>query len=149
MALAKTERSRALVLAGRGGTFAIGPSPGIKDLWASFMSDFGRIDGQIGLKAYGVCHTFKGAEMDYLACVEVANAGNVPGYLTTLIIPARREAVFVHSGRVETLSATWAKIFSHWLPAENLQVAPGPQFEAYDFSADDVNAPIEIHIPVA
>ena len=53
--------SPALILAGRNGNFAIGPTPGIKDLWAVFMEDFGRIAGQVDMKAYGVCHNFDGA----------------------------------------------------------------------------------------
>ena len=78
----RVETFPAMTLAGRNDTFPIGPSPGIKDLWASFMQDFGRIDGQIGMKAYGVCHNFDGkGHMDYLAAAAVEDAGQVPGYL--------------------------------------------------------------------
>jgi len=149
----RLETSPALTLAGRNGTFAIGPSPGIKDLWEQFMTDFGKIEGQVGTKAFGVCHKFdstldSGGTMDYMAAVQVSNAGNVPGYLHTLIIPARKVAVFTHAGGVETLSETWGRIFSDWLPAAKLDVADGPQFEVYDFSMDDGPGKIEIHIPV-
>ena len=145
--------SPALTLAGRNGTFAIGPSPGIKELWERFMPDFGHIAGQVGTRAYGVCHKFdgtleSGGMMDYMAAVQVVNAGDVPGYLHTLIIPARKVVVFAHEGGVETLSATWGKIFSDWLPAAKLEVAVGPQFEVYDFASDDGPGKIEIHIPV-
>lgn len=142
-------KSEALTLAGRNGTFAIGPSPGIKELWELFMPDFGQIAGQVGTKAYGVCHKFDGrGMMDYMAAVQVTNAGDVPGYLHTLIIPARKVAVFTHDGGIETLSETWGKIFSEHLPAAKLTVADGPQFEVYDFSLDDGPGIIEIHIPV-
>ncbi len=142
--------SPALVLAGRNGNFAIGPSPGIKELWEKLMDDFGRIAGQIDMKAYGVCHNFDGAgRMDYLAGVQVANAGDVPGYLHTLIIPKRKVAVFTHGGGLETLSATWSKIFTEGMSAAKLTVAPGPQFEVYseDFDADAGVGSVEIHIP--
>ncbi len=141
--------SPALTLAGRNGTFAIGPSPGIKELWERFMPDFGKIAGQVGTKAYGVCHRFDGkGHMDYMAAVQVVNAGDVPGYLHTLIIPARKAAVFVHDGGIETLSATWRQIFDVWLPQAKLTVADGPQFEVYDFSGAAGAGTIEIHIPV-
>ncbi len=143
--------SPALILAGRNGNFAIGPSTGIKDLWVQFMEDFGRIAGQVNLKAYGVCHNFDGTgRMDYMAAAQVSNAGEVPGYLDTLIIPSRKVAIFDHHGGLETLSSTWGTIFSDGLPLAKLSVAPGPQFEVYsaDFDADAGTGSIEIHIPV-
>lgn len=141
--------SPALTLAGRNGTFAIGPSAGIKELWERFMPDFGKIAGQVGTRAYGVCHRFDGkGQMDYMAAVQVENAGNVPGYLHTLIIPARKVAVFTHTDDVGTLSDSWRRIFDEWLPAAKLSVAEGPQFEVYDFSSDETPGSIEIHIPV-
>ena len=148
----RIETSSTLTLAGRNGTFPIGPSLGIKELWASFMEDFGKIEGQVGLKAYGVCHNFDGTGMmDYLAGVEVKDAGQVPGYLYTLTIPTRKVAVFFHQGPLESISRTWAKIFEEWLPSAKLQVAEGPQFEIYppDFDGDKGAAAVEIHIPVA
>ena len=142
-------QSPALVLAGRNGTFPIGPSDGIRDLWERFMPDFGKIAGQIGTRAYGVCHRFDGkGHMDYMAGVEVENAGEVPEYLHTLIIPTRKVAVFRHEGDISTLSETWRRIFEEWLPAAKLSVADGPQFEVYDFSSDDGPGIIDIHIPV-
>ena len=141
----------AITLAGRNGTFAIGPTPGIKDLWEALMQDFGRIEGQVGLKAYGVCHNFDGmGQMDYLASAEVKDAGQVPGYMFTLTIPARKVAVFTHDGGLESISETWGRIFSEGLPKANLTVAPGPQFEVYpeDLGLENSTNPIEIHIPV-
>ncbi len=145
------EHSPAIILAGRNGNFAIGPSDGIKDLWEKLMEDFGRIAGQVDLKAYGVCHNFDGAgRMDYMAAAAVDNVCDVPGYLHTLIIPKRKVAIFAHSGGLETLSNTWSKIFSDGLPQANLKVAPGPQFEVYseDFDADVGLGTVTIHIPV-
>lgn len=151
MSKAAIQTSRAITFAGRNGSFEIGPQPGIKQLWVKFMEDFGRIDGQVDMKSYGVCHNFDGkGRMDYMAAAEVSNAGVVPGYLHTLIIPARKVAVFTHQGGIENLSETWGKIFSTWLPAEKLEVSPGAQFEVYseDFDADLGLGTIEIHIPV-
>ena len=147
--------SKALVLAGRQGRFAVGPSDGIMALWQSFMEDFGRIEGQMGTKAYGVCHNFSGdtvkrmGEMDYLAAVQVMNAGAVAGYLNTLIIPARREAVFTSDEGVEGLSRAWELLFDKLLPKANALVVPGPQYEVYDFGADGDQNTISIHVPVA
>ncbi len=115
------------------------------------MEDFGRIEGQVGLMAYGVCHNFDGVTyMDYMAAVQVSNGGAVPGYLHTLIIPTRKVAIFRHQGKIETLPQTWSKIFDSWLPQAKLTVAHGPQFEAYseDFNGDAGTGSIAIHIPV-
>jgi AraC family transcriptional regulator len=142
--------SKPLILAGRNGTFRIGPSPGIKNLWTTFMEDFGRIDGQVGFKAYGVCHNFDGqGNMDYMAAAEVRDAGAVPHYLRTLTIPEQRMAIYGHGGGVETLPQAWEALFKTILPKAGLLVAPGPQFEVYDFSDKDGPGSIEIHIPVA
>jgi AraC family transcriptional regulator len=134
----------ALTLAGRNKAFPIGPSQEIKDLWQIFMQDFGKIEGQVGMSAYGVCHNFDGkGHMEYMCAVEVKEAGEVPGYLHTLQIPARKTAVFTHEGPVEKLPESWAAIFNTHLPAAKLEVAHGPQFEVY---GEDPNK-IDIHIP--
>ena len=147
--------SEALVLAGRNGSFNIGPAPGIKDLWVKLMEDYGRIEGQIGFRTFGVCHNLKGnpvsgGTMDYMAAVQVMNAGEVPGYLHTLIIPKRKVAIFRHEGKLRDLSKTWFSIFESWLPEAKLAVAEGPQFEVFseDFDDDAGTGGIEIHIPV-
>jgi AraC family transcriptional regulator len=144
------EFSKPLTLAGRNGVFRIGPDPAIKDVWVKLMEDFGRIEGQVGLRTYGVCHNFDGDMMEYLAAVQVSNAGQVPGYLHTMIIPRRKVAIFRHEGKLETLSETWAWIFDTWLPEANLAVAGGPQFETYsdDFDSDAGTGCVEVHIPV-
>ncbi len=110
------------------------------------MSDFGKIAGQVGFKAYGVCHSFDAGQglMDYMCSVEVADAGDVPNYLFALTIPARKVAVFRHDGDVAAIATTWEQIFLTWLPAAKLEVAQGPQFEVYD----DGETGVEIHIPV-
>ena len=93
----RIETTKPLILAGRNKTYKIGPDPGMKEQWALFMEDFGKITGQVGYLAYGVCHNFDGqGHMDYLCAAEVKDEGQVPGYLATLVIPARRTAVFVH-----------------------------------------------------
>ncbi len=115
------------------------------------MEDFGRIEGQQSTRAYGVCHAFDGkGHMDYMAAVAVADVAQVPGYLDTLVIPSRKVAIFAHQGGLDTLSQAWAAIFSQHLPAAELAVAEGPQFEVYseDFDADTGKGSIEIHIPV-
>jgi AraC family transcriptional regulator len=154
----RIETSAALILAGVNQRYKVGPEIGMKLQWEKFMEDFGRIDGQVGMKAYGVCHDFgsggavssETAYMDYLAGAEVTDGGQVPGYLHVLKIPKRKVAVFLHEGPLEKISETWGKIFSEWLPAAKLEVAQGAQFEIYgeEFYADDAGAKVEIHIPV-
>ena len=135
-----------LILAGRNRTYKLGPDTrmNMKELWGVFMEDFGKIEGQVGFSAYGVCHSINANMMDYMCAVEVKDAGQIPNYLFSLTIPARRTAVFLHEGDIAGLPATWAQIFDEWLPATKLQVAEGPQFEVY---GEDENR-IEIFIPV-
>jgi predicted transcriptional regulator YdeE len=141
--------AKPLILAGRNRTYMMqGPGasdPAIKEQWASFMSDFGAVEGQVGFKAYGVCHSFdaKLGMMDYMCAVEVVDAGQVPNYFFALSIPARQEAVFLHDGDSATIAATWDRIFKEWLPAARLDVAQGPQFEVYG-----EDGAIEIHVPI-
>jgi AraC family transcriptional regulator len=145
----RIETSAPIILAGRNATYAIGPQPGMKDQWASFMQDFGQIEGQIGLNAFGVCHAFDGkGQMDYMAAAQVSDGGQVPGYLHVLQIPARKVAVFLHEGPLEKISETWGLIFNTWLPAAKLEVAYGPQFEIYGEAFNGGREEIEIHIPV-
>jgi AraC family transcriptional regulator len=104
------------------------------------------------MKCYGVCHAFDhDNHMHYLAAAEVSDAGQVAGYLYTLTIPVRKVAVFGHRGSVDTISETWALIFSEGLNAANLTLAEGPQFEVYpeDIGVEGTAPTIEIHIPVA
>ena len=137
-----------IILAGRNKTYKVGPDPAMKEQWASFMTDFGKIDGQVGFNAYGVCHSFGNGMMDYMCAVEVKDAGQVPGYMYTLTIPSRRTAVFLHEGDIAGLPKTWMKIFDEWLPAAKLEVAQGPQFEVYGEAFNKGDDKIEIFIPV-
>ncbi len=142
--------SAPLILASINKRYKVGPDARMKLQWEKLMEDFGRIEGQVGMKAYGVCHDFGEGHMDYMAAAEVKDGGQVPSYLHVLHIAARRIAVFLHEGPLEKISETWMKIFDFWIPAAKLEVTAGPQFEVYGekFYADDVNAKVEIHVPV-
>jgi AraC family transcriptional regulator len=142
--------SAPLILAGVNQRYKVGPDAGMKLQWEKFMEDFGRISGQVGMRAYGVAHDFGEGHMDYMCAVEVSDGGQVPGYLHVLHIPARKVAVFLHEGELAKISETWGKIFSEWLPAVKLTVAQGAQFETYgeDFYAADADGKVEIYIPV-
>jgi AraC family transcriptional regulator len=146
----RIETSAPLVLAGLNRTYAIGPDPGMKAQWTEFMTDFGKVEGQVGMKAYGVCHAFDGkGQMDYLCAVEVKDPDQVPNYFHVLKVPARKVAVFTHDGPIAGIAKTWSRIFDAWLPAEKLSVASGPQFEIYGEAFDDGAGRVEIHIPVS
>ena len=138
-----------IILAGRNATYAIGPQPGMKEQWSLFMQDFGKIEGQVGFNAFGVCHAFDGkGHMDYMAAVEVKDGGQVPNYLHVLKIPQRKTAVFLHQGPLEKISDTWGMIFSTWTAKAKLDVAHGPQFEVYGEAFNTGREEIEIFIPV-
>lgn len=148
----RIEHSQKLILAGRNSSYDVTSDAAMKQQWVAFMEDFGKIEGQVGFKAYGVCHSFdkSASRMDYMCAVEVKDPQEVPGYLFTLIIPARKVAVFAHEGDIAGISKTWESIFSERLPAAGLKVVIGPQFEVYDEGSDAAaeQTGIEIHIPV-
>ena len=125
---------------------------GIPAQWQRFEANIGKVPGQIGSSAYGVCFNFDGAgSMDYMCGVEVAGESELPAAFSQLRIAAQRYAVFSHRGHISSIGNTWGAILNQWLPASGHTAVIAPQFEAYgkDFDLHSGGGVVEIWIPIA
>jgi len=124
---------------------------GIPHQWQRFAPMIGRIAGQVGTVAYGVCaNEAPDGTFDYYTAVEVRTRDGLPAELTALDVPERAYAVFEHRGHIATIGDTWGRIYKSWLPAANLQATNAPEFERYDerFDPRTRNGIVEIWIPL-
>ena len=141
-----------LHVAGLGGRFTRETAAGIKDLWMRFgPSYFGRVPGQVGMKAYGVCTNMDGqGGLDYLCAVEVDSPLGVPAELAQMRIEPHRYAVFPHADHISKIGDTWMAIFADGLRAAGLEMADAPSFELYGekFDPEVAIGEVEIWIPV-
>jgi AraC family transcriptional regulator len=117
-----------LVVAGLRARFTNETSADIPALWQRFAPSLGRIPGQIGAAAYGVCFAAEpaGDAFDYLAGVEVDATAGVAEPLTRIVILPQRWAVFAHDDHVTKIRATVHRIFSEWLPGSGHAAADTP-----------------------
>src|SRR5580693_3471803 len=68
---------------------------GIPAQWQRFEAHAGKVSGQIGSVAYGVCFRFDGeGGMDYMCGVEVAEGSEVPAAFSQFRITKQKYAVF-------------------------------------------------------
>jgi len=124
---------------------------GIPGHWQKFGAYLGRIAGQIGSAAYGVCSNFDSeGTYDYMAGVEVKDFAGHPPELAHLRIPAQRYAVFAHRDHVSSVSGTWDSIMNQWLPKSGVEAVDAPQFEKYSEAFDPRTGlgGLEIWIPI-
>jgi AraC family transcriptional regulator len=128
----RIEDGRALLIAGLGEHIAFGNLAALPGLWQRFGAHFGRVPGQIGWIAYGVCSNTDASGFDYIAGVEVSDLAALPPEFARIQIAAQKYAVFTHSAHISTVQGTFMAIFNQWLPASGYQAADGPTFERYD-----------------
>ena len=124
---------------------------GIPAQWQRFEAHAGKVSGQIGSVAYGVCFRFDGeGGMDYMCGVEVAEGSEVPAAFSQFRITKQKYAVFRHRGHVSGIGNTWSAILSQWLPTSGFTALDAPQFEMYgrEFDAHSGGGVVEIWIPV-
>ena len=129
----------------------------ISALWQRFVPHFGKVPGQVGLIAYGLCSHLEmnPFSFDYLAGVEVSGNSKLPEGFSHVDIPALRYAVFPHHDNVSKISQTVDAIWHHWLPSSGyapIQVnSEVPyMFERYGegFNPQTESGDIEIWIPL-
>ncbi len=146
------ENSRALLIAGLPGQFTDEPWNGTPELWQRFAPYLGRIPGQVGRTAYGLCFLLSNG-VDYLAGVEVSGISGLPGDFATVSIPAQKYLVFPHSEHVSKLHLT-CEMISEWLPTSGYEAAKSPGapdfFERYteDFDPRTGMGGIEVGVPI-
>ncbi|MEW6640831.1 MAG: GyrI-like domain-containing protein [Pseudomonadota bacterium] len=100
---------------------------GIGAQWQRLGPMIGRIPGQVGAIAYGVCFGMFGnaARFDYIAGVEVAATDGLPDGFTTVLLPPRTWAVFPHRLHATRFNETMAAILRDWLPGSGQEIADG------------------------
>ena len=124
---------------------------GIPGQWQKFSAYLGKIPGQVGSTAYGVCSAFDSEGcFDYLCGVEIRDAAGLPPELARLRLPAQRYAVFAHRDHISSISRTWDAIMSQWLPKSGIEALNAPQFEKYTEAFDPRTGlgGLEIWIPI-
>jgi AraC family transcriptional regulator len=148
----RVENSRALLIAGLRGQFRDEPWNGTPELWQRFAPYLGKIPGQVGRTAYGLCFLLSNG-VEYLAGIEVSGISGLPGDFATVSMPARKYLVFPHRGHISKLHLT-CEMISEWLPTsgyEAAKAAGAPDFfERYseEFDPHSGMGGIEVWIPI-
>lgn len=125
---------------------------GIPGQWETFMS---MLVGEIAHRIPGIPLSVSSDLRDdltfaYMTGVEVSRIEDVPPPLTSLRIPARRWAVFPHSGHVSTVPDTYAAIWDYGFHDLGLVVEEAPSIERHNptFDPRSGEGGVEIWMPV-
>ena len=141
-----------LLVAGLNASYGKDTRAKIPQQWGRLAPHLGKVPGQVGQDAYGVCHAAgPDCQFEYLAGVAVSSPDRLPEGFTTVKIDARRYAVFTHLGHVSSLPATIDTIWTKWVPDCGLPVAHGaPCFERYtpEFDLGTGLGGMEVWIPL-
>jgi AraC family transcriptional regulator len=97
-----------LLIAGLAGRYTADTLDDLPALWKRFSVHIGRIPGQIGRVAYGVCSDmFDGmGRFDYLSGVEVSESSALPEQFRPVQTPGQRYVIFPHREGVSKLRVT-------------------------------------------
>jgi AraC family transcriptional regulator len=146
-----------LIIAGLAGQYTASTLDDLPALWERFSGHIGRVPGQLGRAAYGVCsEMFNGTgRFHYLSGVEVSESSVLPEHFSRIHIPPQRYVVFPHCEHVSRLRYTVNTIWSQWFPESGhkaARVAAGVPdfFERYGEQFDPRRGmgDIEVWIPV-
>jgi AraC family transcriptional regulator len=146
------EHGREMIVAGLNGSYTFETRVKIPVQWERFVPHIGKVPGQMGNIAYGICWNNRpGQGFDYLSGVEVKDGAKLPGELLTVRLPAREYAIFTHRDHVSAIGNTIDKIWNNWRPQSGLKVADAPSFERYteEFNSQTGMGGMEIWIPLA
>lgn len=146
------QQGQALLIAGLNEAYGEDTRAKIPKQWERLAPHLGKVPGQVGRDAYGVCHGIgPGCQFEYLAGVAVSSPGRLPEGFTTVQLDARRYAVFAHQGHVSALPATIDTIWMKWAPDCGLPIAEGaPCFERYtpEFDPGTGLGGVEVWVPL-
>lgn len=147
----RIEQGKALQLAGYSETYTYDRRAELPAQWQRFGPLIGNIPGQVGRVAYGVCTgNDDNRSFAYLTGVEVGDAAKLDANLQVVHLPARRYAVFTHTGNVSTLRGTLDRIWQQWSRQNGQRIEKAPFFERYgeSFDAKTGDGDVEIWIPL-
>jgi AraC family transcriptional regulator len=148
----RVENSRPMLVAGLRSHFADEPWRCTPELWQRFAPHIGKVPGQIGRTAYGLCFSLPNG-IDYEAGVEVAGLSGLPSDFTAVSIPAGKYLVFPHREHVSKLHITCERT-AEWLPTsgyEAVKAAGAPDFfERYseEFNPSTGMGGMEVWVPI-
>lgn len=144
------ETGRALLIAGISERYTAETVRGIPAQWQKFIPHLGKIPGQIGKIAYGVCCNSDGSgAFDYICGVEVKDFSGLSPDFASLRIAEHKYAVFTHSEHISSIRGTCNAIWNEWLPQSEYEPADAPDFERYDENFDSVTGQGGLEIWVA
>ena len=124
---------------------------GMPSQWDRFVPYIGHISNEVGRVAYGViCNTDEAGSIDYVAGVQVHEFPAEPAELTRLRIPPQTYAVFVHTGHISEVGATWQAGWNHGLSDAGHEASDGPAFERYGetFDGRTGRGDVELWVPI-
>jgi len=148
------EDGKQVLVAGLRSHYTMATMAEIPGLWQRFVAYFGKVPGQVGRVAYGVCFPLADG-FDYMAGVEVESSKGLPEELNVVTMPAERYAVFPHRGHISKLQETCRAIEHEWLPKSRYSLAHGKPgspgfFERYGESFDPKVGigDVEVWVPI-
>lgn len=144
------ERAGAMTIGGLSERYTFENRVKIPMQWERFEEHLGKVPGQIGKNAYGVCWNMSGSGFEYLSGVEVKAGAALPADFKTVQVAAHEYVVLTHADHVSTIGNTIDKIWNNWVPQSGLKVAPDPCFERYTeaFNPHTGMGGMEIWIPI-
>lgn len=145
------ENGREILVGGINQTYTFETRVAIPKQWDRFAPHIGKLPGQTGSYAYGVCWNYQpGRGFDYLTGVAVTSADALPPDFSSVRLQASRYAVFTHDGHVSNLIKTVETIWAKWLPESGLHPLNAPSFERYSeaFDPHTGRGGIEVWIPI-
>lgn len=118
----------------------------ISALWNEFNPRACKIANVIKGAAYGVCRVpadLPEGEFEYIACLPVSKAENLPEGMQVVELPALKCAAYPHYGKLDKLGETYQALYQAWLPQSGYEaLEPGFDMEYYgeefDFSDHSV-----------
>jgi AraC family transcriptional regulator len=144
-----THAARTLV--GMSEHYQAGANAGIPSQWSRFGPLIGHITNEVPGVSYGVVYNVDASNsFDYLCGVEVRTASDVPGGCIELRVPGSTYAIFVHTGHISTIQATFTAIWERGLAEAGVKAADAPVFERYDCTFDPRTGlgGLEIWVPI-
>ena len=150
------EHAQLMFVAGLSEEYPFGEPMNPSGQWQELGRYLGRIPGQKGNIAYGICFDMEdGTGIKYLCGVEVSGDvtdSELPDRFELRQLPAFTYAVFKHNGHVTEIPQTCDVIWKEWIPISGCSKPDGANFffERYGDGFDPQKGigDIEIWVPV-
>ena len=127
------EEGKPILIAGLRKSYTPATMRSLPEQWQTFAPHIGKIPGQVGRTAYGICwQAPDSSNIEYLTGVEVSSFVAMPDNFTVVSLPASKYAVFPHRAHVSKLYETCDAI-SRWLPDSGHQSAASSDAETPAF----------------